>query len=148
MDYATVTVIEDDILIVEVAQQGPPGATGPQGPNGAATVYIAASAISGHLAVTLDAAGQVVPADPDTAAHGNSVIGVTVGAAAGGAPVELATTGLVTHAGWSFTVGEPVFAGTAGQITQTPPVGVWQKAIGVARSPTSFVLHMQPAIFL
>lgn len=148
MDYATVTVVEDDILIVEVAQQGPTGATGPQGPNGAATVYIAASAISGHLAVTLDAAGQVVPADPDIAAHGNTVVGVTVGAAAGGAPVELATTGLVTHAGWAFTPDMPVFAGTAGQITQTPPVGVWQKAIGVARSPTSFVLHMQPAIFL
>ena len=148
MDYATVTIIEDDILIVEVAQQGPTGAQGPQGPNGAATVYIAASAISGHLAVTLETAGQVIPADPGTAAHGNSVIGVTVGAAAGGAPVELATTGLVTHAGWGFTTGAPVFAGTAGQITQTPPVGVWQKAIGVARSPTSFVLHMQPAIFL
>lgn len=26
MDYATVTVVEDDILIVEVAQQGPTGA--------------------------------------------------------------------------------------------------------------------------
>lgn len=148
MDYTTVTVIEDDILIVEVAQQGPPGAQGPQGPSGDAEVYIAASAISGHLAVTLDAAGQVIPVDPSTAAHGNTVVGVTVGAAAGGAPVELATSGLVTHAGWSFVVGEPVFAGTAGQITQTPPVGVWQKAIGIARSPTSFVLHMQPAIFV
>lgn len=148
MDYATVTIIEDDILIVEVAQQGPPGAQGPQGPNGEAQVYIAASAISGHLAVTLDAAGQVIPVDPSTTAHGNTVIGVTAGAAAGGAPVELATSGLVTHAGWSFVVGEPVFAGTAGQITQTPPVGVWQKAIGIARSSTSFVLHMQPAIFV
>lgn len=148
MDYATVTVIEDEVLIVEVAQQGPMGAQGPQGPSGSAEVYIAASAISGHIVVTLDSTGQVIPADPSTAAHGNTIIGVTVGAAIGGDPVELATSGLVTHAGWSFVVGEPVFAGTAGQITQTPPVGVWQKAIGIARSSTSFVLHMQPAIFV
>jgi hypothetical protein len=84
MDYATVTVIEDEVLIVEVAQQGPMGAQGPQGPNGSAEVYIAASAISGHIVVTLDSAGQVIPADPNTAAHGNTIIGVTVGAAIGG----------------------------------------------------------------
>ena len=54
MDYATVTVIEDEILIVGTAQQGPPGAQGPQGPSGSAEVYIAASAISGHIVVTLE----------------------------------------------------------------------------------------------
>lgn len=31
MDYATITIVEDDILIVEVAQQGPPGAGGGNG---------------------------------------------------------------------------------------------------------------------
>lgn len=148
MDYATVTVIEDEVLIVETAQQGPPGAQGPQGPSGSAEVYIAASAISGHIVVTLDSAGQVIPADPNTAAHGNTIIGVTVGAAIGGDPVELATSGLVAHSGWSFTVGQPVFAGTAGAITQTSPAGLWQKVIGTARTATSFVLNLQPAIFI
>lgn len=147
MDYATVTVIDDDVLIVESVQQGPPGAQGIQGPSGNAVVYTAAAAISGHIVVTLDAAGLVIPASPDVASHAGSIIGVTANAAVGGDPVELLTTGLVSHSGWAFSIGLPVFAGTAGAITQTPPVGVWQKVIGVARATTSFVIGLQPAIF-
>ena len=41
MTDTTVTVIEDEILIVEVAQQGPPGAAGVDGNSGYTAEFVA-----------------------------------------------------------------------------------------------------------
>ena len=137
--------------LLEVAQQGPPGppgAAGPQGlPGTSISSYVAATGLQSHIAVVLNSAGQVLPADATTRAH-FALAGVTVGSAASGTPVTVVTAGVVEHGGWAFIVGAPVFLGLAGTITQTlPDTAVFSKVLGVAVSPTHIAIDFQPAIF-
>lgn len=143
----TVVAVAESLMVIELASQGPPGPQGIQGPSGAAAVYLAATDLSGHIVVTLDEQGHALTADPTVAAHGNSVVGISKNAAVAGSAIEIATADTLTHAGWTFTPGLPVFAGLAGAVTQNPPVAAWQKAIGVARTATTIVIALQPAIF-
>jgi hypothetical protein len=127
--------------------QGPPG---PQGPSGAAgiTLYVAAAPLSGHIAVVLDATGQITPADASDASH-HAVAGLTTQSGTTGASVEVISKGILEHNGWTFTPGAPVFLGLAGAITQTlPPTALFSKVLGVAVSPTRVSVDFQPAIFI
>lgn len=142
-----VTVLSVDTPITVVsAGFGVQGATGPRG-EGRLSTYDAAVPVSGHTVLTLNAVGLVLPADPTDPTHANGIVGISTGAAAEGETASVATSGLLTHSGWTFTPGLPVFIGVAGVITQTPPVAAWQKAVGVALSATSIVIELQPAIF-
>lgn len=149
MDYATITVIEDEVLIVETAQQGPPGAQGPQGPSGGETpVTVGAGAISGHTAVALDAAGLLIYADCTNPAHLGLVLGVVANAYMAGAAATVQTDYELTHGGWTFSTG-PVFVGESGALVQTLPVGaVFAQVIGFALAPTRVRVKVQPPILL
>lgn len=83
--------------------------------------FIAGTNLSALRAVTSDSLGQVVYADNATFADAQ-VIGVTYTSANAGSQVIVITSGLFTDAGWSWTKG-PVFLGSNGQLTQTPPTG-------------------------
>jgi hypothetical protein len=148
MDYQTVTVVEDDILLVELAQQGPTGAQGPQGlSGGSVTTYVSTAPVSGHTAVVLDSTGQCIPADAATATH-YAVAGITVGAAIAGDPATVVTKGILEHSGWTFTAGLPVYLGLAGALTQTlPGSALFSKTLGIAVTSTRVSLDFQPAIF-
>lgn len=135
--------VGEQILIETAGQQGPPGPPG----TGIALVYTAATAISGHTVITLDAEGNALPADPTNLAHANTITGISIGAATAGGQVTAITSGSLAHSGWAFTPGLPVFVGLGGVVTQSPPAAVWQKAIGVARGATVIVVELQPAIF-
>ncbi len=147
----TETVIEQvqSLTVLSVGEQGPVGPQGPQGLPGAATSsYITAGAISGHVAVVLDALGQVIPADPTDPTH-YAVAGVTTQAGAAGSSVEVINRGIFEHAGWTFTAGAPVFLGLAGALTQTlPPSAVFSRTLGIAVAATRVSLDFQPAIFI
>jgi len=149
-----VTVTETDVLstetfdLIDVAAQGPMGPQGPQGLSGASvSAYPAATALSGHTAIVLNASGQALAADPTDTSH-YAVAGITTGAAAQGDSVEVQNSGVLEHLGWMFTGGLPVFLGLSGALTQTlPPEAVFSKVLGVAVSPTRVSLDFQPAIF-
>lgn len=123
---------------------------GPKGDAGSAlSSYPAAVALSGHVAVTLDAAGQAVAADCRTGAHAAAVLGVTTGAAAPGADATVMAEGLLTSPGWGLTPGLPVYLGEAGALVQVvPPSALFIKPIGLALSSTAVLVDLQPAIFL
>lgn len=136
---------------VVVAGRGLQGAVGERGPVGDSTSsYVAGAAVSGHSVLTMDSNGEAIYADSTNPTHADSLIGVSTGAAAQGDTVYVKNFGLVQHQGWSLTPGEPVFLGTGGQITQTAPTtpGAFVKQLGRAQSTTSFVLNIQPAIFI
>lgn len=143
-------VVQDGVTKKSVASAliGP---TGPQGAPGAsgATLYPAASAISGHVAIVLNSDGQCLPADPANPAH-YAVAGITTQAAGAALDqVQVLTGGVLEHLGWTFTPDLPVFLGLAGALTQTLPVtAAFSKVLGVAVSPTRVSLDFQPAIFI
>lgn len=111
-------------------------------------IYYAGAAISGHKAFVLNEFGKVVAADPSNPLH-QYVIGITIAAAENNAQIQYVTGDLLEHSGWAFTVGSPVFLGTAGELTQTIPVtAVFTKVIGIALTATKISIEFQPAIFL
>lgn len=61
---------------------------------------------------------------------------VTAAAADEGDPVAMTTYGPVSHDGWSFDAGQPVFLGTYGQLIKTAN----GNPVGVASSATVVVL--------
>jgi hypothetical protein len=121
---------------------------GDKGDSGGELSAIAVTTLSGHIAVTLDGAGQAVAADNSIATHGGSVVGITTGAAALGASVSIADKGTLEHLGWAFTPNQAVYLGAAGQITQTPPTGQFIKVLGMAKTATRITISIQPAIYV
>lgn len=154
---AVVTVVEARSVVVTppqpfstVAVRGVPGLRGPQGVPGPAggttTVTVGSTPLSGHSAVAADAAGLLIKADCTNPAHRGAVLGLLADAYSPGDQAVVQTAFTLEHAGWTWAPG-PVFVGTAGQLTQTPPVGaVFSQVVAHALSPTLVLVDVQPPI--
>ena len=133
----------------EIGPQGVQGAQGIPGPAGATIIsYPAASAIGGHRVVVLNADEEVEYADNTTAAHANKVIGLTTGAAIEGADVIIQSYGEMSEVSWSWTLDVPVWLGTNGLMTQTPPTSGFSLIIGFPVSATKLFVDLREPIFL
>lgn len=143
---------------VEVVSKGPKGdrgdagLQGPPGPTGGTAVErTAGTALGGHRVVRSAGGISVAYASCTQAEHGDDVLGVTLGAAALGAPVLVQTQGELDEPSWSWTPDEPVFLGEDGGLTQEPPAGVDTKfllVLGFAASSTRLVIRIGAAIYL
>ncbi|MEN6584713.1 MAG: hypothetical protein ABFE02_01500 [Sulfuricella sp.] len=135
------------VSIVAVAEQGPRGIQGIQGPaGGTTTVTVGATPLSGHSAVAVDAAGLLTQADCTNPAHRGAVLGLLANAYSPGDQAVVQTAFTLEHSGWTWSPG-PVFVGTAGQLTQTLPVGaVFSQVVAHALSPTLVLVDVQPPI--
>ncbi|GKS73653.1 hypothetical protein AVME950_02175 [Acidovorax sp. SUPP950] len=133
--------------ILAVAEQGPPGPRGLPGPEGGATlVTVGAVPLSGHSAVACNSAGLLVPADSTNPSHRGAVLGLVADAYSPGDEAVVQTAYVLEHAGWTWAPG-PVFVGTAGQPTQTLPIGaLFSQALGQALSATRVLVDVQPPI--
>lgn len=122
---------------------GPPGRPGADG--GTTLDATAARALSGHRVLILKPLADY----PDLTAPGGGelIAGISTGAAAPGAPVEIQRAGEMIEATWSWTPG-PVFAGALGVLTQTPPIGAWLRQVAVAVAPTRILIDLRPSINL
>ena len=135
------------VSIVAVAEQGPRGIQGIQGPaGGTTTVTVGATPLSGHSAVAVDAAGLLIQADCTNPAHRGAVLGLLANAYSPGDQAVVQTAFTLEHSGWTWSPS-PVFVGTAGQLTQTLPVGaVFSQVVAHALSPTLVLVDVQPPI--
>lgn len=146
----SVLVSESEVIeVVAVAEQGPRGIQGIQGPaGGTTTVTVGATPLSGHSAVAVDAAGLLIQADCTNPAHRGAVLGLLANAYSPGDQVVVQTAFTLEHSGWTWSPG-PVFVGTAGQLTQTLPVGaVFSQVVAHALSATLVLIDLQPPIAL
>jgi hypothetical protein len=135
------------IIVRFAAGQGPSGPPGSAG--GETAVYVANGAISGHVVVAETAPGTVVPASADNLAHALHVAGVSTNAASGGGNVTVQRQRSLTHSGWAFTAGQPVYLGLAGALVQTVPVGaLFIQVVGVALTSTSLLVAIQPPVLI
>lgn len=109
---------------------------------------IASGAIGGHRVLVTNGDGSCSYADATNSAHVNRVIGISSSAAIDGADVTIITLGQIVESSWNWTIGQPVFIGTNGLLTQTEPTApsFWH-IIGVAiAADTIFVQQNQPII--
>ncbi len=144
----SVLVSESEVIeVVAVAEQGPCGIQGIQGPaGGTTTATVGATPLSGHSAVAVDAAGLLIQADCTNPAHRGAVLGLLANAYSPGDQAVVQTAFTLEHSGWTWSPG-PVFVGTAGQLTQTLPVGaVFSQVVAHALSPTLVLVDVQPPI--
>lgn len=133
-------------MALELARRGPQGPPGLAG--GASIARQASTALSGHRAVRERADGAVEYADPSTPLGLTTVLGITSGAASGGAHVTIVTTGEMEEQTWSWTPGALIYLGASGALTQTAPVSGWLMVLGVATSATSMIVRIAAPIQL
>ncbi len=133
-------------IVINTGQEGPQGPAGPAG-DGSKLTKIAGSAIGGHKVVIASGVSGAQLADKDTPAHMHLVLGVTQGAASSGSPVDIQTVGEMIEPSWSWSAG-PVFLGSNGNLTQTPPASGFQLLIGTAIAPTVLMIKIGAPISL
>lgn len=134
---------------VDVGRTGPQGPAGPAGAAGAVHSKTASAAIGGHRVVVADGADGVLVADPTSAAHLHSVLGITEGAAVEDDAISVRFAGEMTEDSWSWTPDAPIYVGLAGVLTQTPPVGAaWLRIVAVAVSATRIVVGLREPVAL
>lgn len=82
---------------------------------------IAATALSGHRAVTLDSIGKLNYASNDNYVHSFKLLGMTTGAVAEGALATVLFAGELTEPSWNWNINLPIFLGANGLLTQIVP---------------------------
>jgi hypothetical protein len=108
---------------------------------------VAGTALGGHLIVR-SAGGLAMYADAGTEAHGDDVLGLTLGAVAAGAPVEILTGGPITEPSWAWTPGQPVMLGSDGVLVQSS-IGdpAFDLVVGFAETPTTVFINIGTPIY-
>lgn len=146
MNVATVSTSTPSVAVSS------PGAQGPRGePGGNAESRTASTALGGHRVVRSTGAGAVGYADSTNAAHGDDTVGITLGAANLGDPIQVQRTGSVVEPSWNWTPLAPVFYGAAGVLTQIPPSlengDAFIQIIGHAESATTLFVAIESPIY-
>ncbi len=108
----------------------------------------AGAALSGHRAIRLATSTSVLYASANEPEDAATVFGISVAAAASGAPIVIRTGGIETFSGWAFTPGDPVFVGVNGLLTQTPPTTGAEIQIGVAIAATTLLVRIGTPFYL
>jgi hypothetical protein len=126
---------------------GPPGPVGPAG-SGLVTSFEAAIALSGHRVMITSGDGTCNYASSDNVSHALKIVGISTGAAAQGAAINLQNSGRMTEPTWNWIPEQPVFCGTTGNLTQTPPTTGFQCVVAVAESATSIIVRISEPIKL
>lgn len=116
-----------------------PLAKGDRGLPGFSTTVVAAEALGGHRAVTVDG----FHADPEDA---DRLAGISLTSGALGATVDVVVKGLMEEGSWNWTPSQPVFIGAAGVLTQNPSTTGLIRRIAWAMTPTSLNVDLLPPI--
>lgn len=138
-------------VVVTEGMPGPPGPPGSGGGGEAVAIQRdAATALSGHRAVVeIDGEWTYMTNDDDAQLHLRP--GVTSGAANQGEPATAVIVGRLEESTWSWTTGAPIYVGTNGLLTQTPPsapAAEFLLEVGVALAPTVMFVDPQMPIRL
>jgi hypothetical protein len=150
-------IVDSETTIVTEATQFQilsTGSQGPRGPAGSASLFkIADSAIGGHRIVVTSPVSDddVLYASNTTANHANLVLGITLNAASAGGMLEIVRVGEVSEPTWNWTLGAPIFLGTEGLMTQTPPVNptaLFSLVVAFPITPTKIYVSIREPIYL
>lgn len=123
--------------------------TDPRLSGGSSLVKIAGAALSGHRVVRASSATDVLYCDANTPGDSGRALGMTLGAAAMGAPVSLATDGSeVAEPTWTWTPGQRIYIGAAGALVSNPAGLSWSQVVAVAESATKVYVRFREPILL
>lgn len=110
---------------------------------------IAALAISGHRAARLNNAGLVIVASADLVGDAQTILGITINAAAPGGAVSIRGAGLIEEPSWNWAPELPIFCGPEGVLTQTYSASwAFSRILALALSRTSAWVAPQAPMML
>ena len=153
-------VIAPEVIVVATIQQpqniavvlgilGPEGIQGVPGVSGGMLVqFLATIPIGGHRCVVLDTNERALYADNTELSHIGKVLGVTTGAVESEALATIQTGGEMTEPSWSWVLDVPIWLGTNGLLTQTPPATGFSQVIGFPISATKMFISQREPIIL
>ena len=128
------------IAVISSATQGPPG---PAGPSGTSVFDLNADAsnISAFTAVAVQN-GALVAGDSSNTQLFGAIAGVATNSAQSGMSVAVQASGLLSYNGWNWTLGQPVFVGAGGILTQTAPTTGFAQVAGYPVSATELLVGL------
>lgn len=154
LTIGTITTVDAD-ADASATIVGPPGSQVlnlwiPKGHDGASSFRVLINApIGGQRVVYIDHNGDVQYASNDLVMSMNTVFGMTTEAAVAGSTINILKIGFVEEPSWSFTLGQPVFLGMNGTITQTPPTNTaFSLIVGFPVTPTKLFVSFREPISL
>ena len=112
------------------------------GTDGTITNIVTNTAIGGHRAVVY-VNGIIDYASNQTPTHATNVIGISMAAVNAGDTLSIKTIGLLVEPSWSWAVNTPIFVGTNGLLTQTPPTTGFTLIIAMPITPTTIFIKQQ-----
>ncbi len=127
------------------------GIRGLPGADGASTTSVSKTAfqnLGGQRLVIAKNATQVDYADNQTPGHANLIFGITENAAVADAPISIKMFGETTESSWNWTIGQPIFCGTNGLMTQTVPQTGFLIIVATAISPDTIFINIRQPILL
>ena len=104
----------------------------------------ATEALGGHRVATV----QGWYADRGNVSHAAAIAGITLQAVAAGSTVQVQRSGEIEESSWGWVLGQAVYLGASGQLTQTPPASGIVVVIGVPVSSTRLAIDIQPPIHM
>lgn len=109
---------------------------------------VASGALSALRLVIVNESGQLAYADAATVSHAFRLVGLLPSAVVLGESIAVLTDGLISDSGWNWTLGSPIFVGSNGTLTQTPPETGFLQQVAVPVSATQIDFEIQEPILL
>jgi len=145
-EVINVNISSDEIIAVTITDGDTVVATVSDGaPNASSVTHetiTAGAVLSANKVVVPDSSGKFVYADKDTLSHMHCVYGVTTQS------IELDATGIVQTYGqlsnntWSWVIGNPIYLGNSGELTQTAPSSGFCSVVGFAVTATKMFIDI------
>jgi hypothetical protein len=138
--------------VITEGRQGPRGIQGIPGPagSGGGISLTADTALGGHkLVACIDA--ELIYADNRQLSHASQFVGMTTHAADAGSPIQIINFGEFEEPTWNWTLGQPIYLGINGQLTQVEPqpsTAAFALVVGFPLSPTRVLFKAREPIAL
>lgn len=127
-------------------QRGKAG-VGIPGPEGGATLQRRAGETISALRVVYERNNRVFYLDASDDDHIDLLLGISVTSAPAEELLNVQRSGVIDDSSWTWLLG-PIWLGSAGTLTQSPPAAGYDVLIGSAVSPTRIILNLQDPINL
>ena len=113
------------------------GMSGPPGQDYTHVNILAGENVNGHRSINILGNMSNTP-----------FLGISTGSAMVGNLLQVQQTGYLTHSGWSWTTGNPIYALDDGTLTQAFPLSGNLVIVGYGVTPTKMFIKQEPAILL
>ena len=132
----------------EVREVMSSGLLPPPMPTGGAGVVRTAGETISALRAVYERDGKIYHLDQQDSANIDLFLGISVSSGLADSEIIVQRSGTIDDASWTWSVGDNVYVGAAGVLTQTQPVTGWELVVGAAPEATRLTLDFDEPVLL